>query len=213
MQKRVVVYVDGFNLYYGVRNYSGAKWLNLDSLCRLLLPHYDIHKIKYFTAQVSASPRDPNKPLRQQIFWRALRTIPRLEIIEGHFISHPVEVRPIAPIPGGPATVTIMKTEEKGSDVNLATHMIVDAVDGVFEIAVVISNDSDLALPIEIVRTRFQRDVIVFNPHQAKGSKPSKRLQQVATQFRPLRKGPVCASQFPATLTDARGTITKPKGW
>jgi hypothetical protein len=72
---------------------------------------------------------------------------------------------------------------------------------------------SDLALPIEIVRTRFGRDVIVFNPHQGKGSKPSKKLRQVATQFRPPRKGPLCASQFPATLTDAQGTITEPKGW
>ena len=120
-RKRVIVYVDGFNLYYGVRYYGKAKWLDLDALCRLILPNYDIRRIKYFTAQVSASPHDVGKPQRQQTFWRALRTIPHLEIIEGHFISNQVDARPVNPIPGGPAKVKIMKTEEKGSDVNLVS--------------------------------------------------------------------------------------------
>lgn len=212
-QKRVILYIDGFNLYYGIRMYRGAKWLDFDALCNRILPIYDVRKIKYFTAAVSAPPNDPQKPQRQQTFWRALRTIPHLEIIEGHFLSNIIEVRPLTPLPHGPATIRIMRTEEKGSDVNRATHLIVDAVDNAFDIAAMISNDSDLALPIEVVRRRFQHDVIVFNPHQARTSRPSKRLQQVATQFRPLRQGPVRASQFPLTLTDARGTITKPAGW
>lgn len=208
-----MVYVDGFNLYYGIRNYPNAKWLDIDALCRLLLPNYAIHGIKYFTAPVSASPSDPQKPQRQQTYWRALRTIPHLEIIEGLFISNPVQVRPLVPIPGGPTKVTIMKTEEKGSDVNIATHLIVDAFDSKFDTAAVISNDSDLALPVRVVCTRFKRTVIVYNPQQKKPKRPSRMLQQAASQFRDLRRGPVCASQFPATLTDATGTFHKPQGW
>jgi len=213
VSKRVIVYVDGFNLYYGVRHYIGAKWLDLGALCRLLLPAYDIREIKYFTAPVSSPPWDHQKSTRQQTYWRALRTNPHLTIIEGHFISNPAQVRPLSPIPGGPATVTIMKTEEKGSDVNIATHLLVDAFDDRFDVAAVISNDSDLAPPIEVTRVRFGRDVIVFNPHQGKPKRPSRRLQQVATQVRDLRRGPVCSSQFPDVMTDAQGTITKPVGW
>jgi len=212
-QKRVIVYVDGFNLYYGIRHYANAKWLNIDALCRRLLPNHHIVRIKYFTAPVSATPNDLQKPQRQQTYWRALKTIPRLEIIQGLFISNPVQMPLVVPVPGCPTTVTVMKTEEKGSDVNIATHLIMDTFDQQFDIAIVISNDSDLALPIKIVRTRFQRDIVVYNPHQKKPKRPSRMLQQVATQVRDLRQGPVCASQFPATLTDTNGTIHKPQTW
>jgi len=212
-RKRVMVYVDGFNLYYGIRDYPHAKWLNLDALCRLLLPNHHIQGIKYFTAPISAPRSDPRKPQRQQTYWRALRTIPQLDIIVGLFISNPIQVRPIVAIPGGPSKITIMKTEEKGSDVNIATHLMLDAFDSIFEIAAVISNDSDLAFPISVVRTRFGRDVIVFNPHQRKPKRPSRMLQSAATQVRDLRKGPICASQFPATLSDPVGVFTKPLTW
>jgi hypothetical protein len=58
-----------------------------------------------------------------------------------------------SPVPGGPTTVRVLKTEENGSDVNLATYLLSDAYEQVFEKAVVISNDSDLCTPIALVRT------------------------------------------------------------
>ena len=70
----------------------------------------------------------------------------------------------VAPPPGGPRTVEVIKTEEKGSDVNLATHLLADAFRHDCEAAVVITNDSDLAEPIRVVRHELGLPVGVVNP-------------------------------------------------
>ncbi len=79
------IYVDAFNLYYGCLKDTPYRWLNLAELCRLMLPYDTINQIKYFTAKVSARPSDPNQPVRQQTYLRALQTIPNLSIIYGQF--------------------------------------------------------------------------------------------------------------------------------
>jgi len=84
------VYIDGFNLYYGVIKETPYKWLNIRLLCQNYFKKYHILKLKYFTAIISSRPNNPNKPNRQQIYLRALKTIPNLEIILGHFMEHPV---------------------------------------------------------------------------------------------------------------------------
>jgi hypothetical protein len=117
---------------------------------------------------------------------------------------------PLVPLPTtGPRTVEVMKTEEKGSDVNLATYLLLDAFDQAFDLALVISNDSDLVEPIRVVRQRFGLTVGVVNPQR----NPSHALRQVASFYRPLRRGVLVSSQFPNQLTDATGTITKPADW
>jgi hypothetical protein len=206
---RANVYVDGFNLYYGAVKGTPYKWLNIAALCRLLLPGDTLNRIRYFTARVQAEPRDPDKPTRQALYIRALKTTPNLTIHYGRFLSHPVRMALTNPAPGQPRTVEVMKTEEKGSDVNLATFLLLDAYDSDYELAVVISNDSDLLLPIRTVRQRFELKVGILNPQ----NKPSVVLQRETDFFRPIRQGPVSGSQFPATLTDTRGTFTKPPGW
>ena len=80
------VYIDGFNLYYGCLKGTPYKWLDLDALCRRLLPKHEIQRIRYFTALVSARPGDPQQPIRQEIYLRALRTIPHLSIHLGRFL-------------------------------------------------------------------------------------------------------------------------------
>jgi hypothetical protein len=82
------VYIDGFNLYFGAVKGTPYKWLNLAEMCRLMLPRNQIHKIKYFTALVNARPNDPDQPIRQQTYLRALKTLPNLSIILGHFLTH-----------------------------------------------------------------------------------------------------------------------------
>jgi hypothetical protein len=141
---RTWVYVDGFNLYYGAVKDTPYKWLNIRRLCALLLPSHAIDRIKYFTARVSGRPEDPDKPTRQQICFRALKTIPDLGIIYGSFLSHEV-MMPLAQTPAGdPKIVKVIRTEERGCDVNLATHLVHDAFRAHFESAVLITNDSDL---------------------------------------------------------------------
>lgn len=83
-------------------------------------------KIKYFTAHIQARPDDPDQPARQQMYLRALRTLPNLEIIPGHFLTNAVSMRLVQPPAVGSAFVRVIKTEEKGSDVNLAAHLLHD---------------------------------------------------------------------------------------
>lgn len=118
------VYVDGFNLYYGAVKNSPYRWLDVAALCKRMLPNDSIQSIKYFTATVSARPHDPQKPVRQQVYLRALRTTPGLSIIFGHFLTH--SCRMVVTGTSPPQKVWVDKTEEKGSDVNLAAHLLRD---------------------------------------------------------------------------------------
>src|SRR5579864_1848589 len=86
----VNVYVDGFNLYYGAVKRSPFKWLDLLALCTRMLPNDNIQSIEYFTAIVSARPNDPDVPVRQQVYLRALRTLPKSTITFGKFLTHSV---------------------------------------------------------------------------------------------------------------------------
>ena len=109
----------------------------------------------------------------------------------------------------GPRTVQVIDTEEKGSDVNLASYLLLDGFDDEYEMAVVISNDSDFVLPIRMARTRLRKQVGVFDP----SGRRSFELYEAASWYRPLRRGPLNASLFPDTLSDGQCTITKPAGW
>jgi len=124
---RTIIYVDGFNLYYSALKRTPYKWLDLKAVFqKILAPHHDIVKIKYFTARVSGMT-DPKQPIRQQTYIRALaHCIPEFEAIYGHFLSHPVWA-PLANSTSANKKVQIIKTEEKGSDVNLAVHLLHDA--------------------------------------------------------------------------------------
>lgn len=203
------VYIDGFNLYYGAVRGTAYKWLDLGKLCQLLLPKNDIRQIHYFTALVSARPHNPQQPQRQQIFLRALKTLPNLTITYGHFLSQEVMMRVANPAPGQPPYVKVIKTEEKGSDVNLAAQLLHDGYQNLYDVAVLITNDSDLLLPIQIVRGQLGKKVGILNPHK----KPSNMLIRNCDFYKPIRQGVLRASQFPATLSDANGTFSKPSTW
>lgn len=211
---RTNVYIDGFNLYYGCLKGTSHKWLDLAAFCQASFPppRNQIHRIRYFTAHVIARPNDPQQP-QQQTFLRALRTIPHLSVHLGRYLEKPTRM-PLDPPPTvGPKTVQVMKSEEKGSDVNIACHLLVDAFDGDYDAAVVISNDSDLAEPIRLVRRRFGKPVIVLHPCGS-GRQPSYELQKVASKSMRVDASLLPACQFPATLTDAAGrTIHKPASW
>ena len=201
------VYIDGFNLYYGAVKNSPFKWLDLGALCRRMLPDDTIQSIEYFTAIVSARPYDPGMPMRQQMYIRALRTIPNLTISFGHFLTHSARMVLTGTIP--PKKVWVDKTEEKGSDVNIAAHLLHDAFRGRFEVAVLVTNDSDLLEPVRIVRQEFNLPVGILNPHQHH----SAALKTQATFMKRIRQSDVAACQFPAVMKDAKGTFHKPTAW
>jgi uncharacterized LabA/DUF88 family protein len=116
---------------------------------------------------------------------------------------------PLAQPGRGARTVEVVKTEEKGSDVNLATYLLLDAFKGDCDVAVVISNDSDLKLPIEVAQRELGLRVGVVNPHAA--SRRSRALQP--TFFKQIRSSALAACQFPTVLADVRGEIRKPARW
>jgi hypothetical protein len=84
---RTFVYVDAFNLYYGAVKGTPYKWLDLSRMCMYLLPGFDIQAIKYFTAKVKPRPDDPDQPLRQHLYIRAIETLPNVSVVYGHFLN------------------------------------------------------------------------------------------------------------------------------
>lgn len=200
------IYVDGFNFYYGALKNTPYRWLDIAKLCRIMLPRDTIHQIKYFTALVNPRPADPDQLTRQQVYLRALQTISNLEIIYGHFLTHEI-MMPLAPPKNG--YVKVIKTEEKGSDVNLALHLLSDGYKNAYDVAVVVSNDSDLLLPIQFVKKELGKMTGILNPQKY----PSRVLTANADFVKNIRKGVLSKSLFPKTLTDSRGTFKKPAPW
>ena len=207
---RTSVYIDGFNLYYGAVKDTPYKWLDVHRMCSMMLPNHQIVKIKYFTAHVSARNDDPDKPTRQQIYLRALRTLPNLEVILGRFLSHDIMMPLANPVPGGARLTKVTRTEEKGSDVNIAAHLINDGYKKEYDIAVIVTNDSDLTEPVRIVRHELGLPVGILNPHK---NQTSKVLAKHASFIKQIRTGVLSASQFLLVLTDARGEFRKPSSW
>jgi uncharacterized LabA/DUF88 family protein len=219
---RANVYIDGFNLYHGCfddhRNrphWRQYRWLDLDALSRKLCRQDLINRIRYFTALVDPYPSNPNNRTRQLTYLRALHTIPHLSVHLGRFATNEKE-RPLAvphaprPTPVVPLQmVPIIEREEKGSDVNLASYLLVDAFKQEYDLAVVISNDSDLAEPIRLVRSEFGLKVRIVNPRKFLAYD----LRGIADFYSNIKFGMLQQSQFPSTMTDATGPFRKPARW
>ena len=217
---RFNVYVDGLNLYYGALRGQPYRWLDIRRFAQRLLRSGDeVHRVRYFTAKVLSFSGDPGAPERQAVYLRALQTLSDVTIHYGHFL----ETKRMMPRADGPGSVRVARYEEKGTDVNLATHLLLDAFDGDCEAALVVSNNSDLAEPIRVVRARFGRPVGVVLPilnHNPRGTRrpPSNTLRSAAT-FERFVTGSnrhhrlLAACQLPAALADARGAFARPAAW
>lgn len=225
-------YVDGFNLYYGSLKKTKYKWLDLNKLFSLYYPNYKIEKIKYFSALTKGRKHDLNKPVRQQTYFRALRTNPNTEIILGSFLENEVyfhipektrlkqqqkvNVLSLFKIPAylplfGKNYLAVNKTEEKGSDVNLGAHLVMDAYEGDFDVAVVVSNDSDLVEPIRIVNNMTKLRVRLLNPYSMTQSTLKAVTQQNGIKY--IRGKALQSAQFAANMTDSTGNFYIPPEW
>ncbi len=205
------VYVDGFNLYYRALKDTPFRWLDLRKWSEVLFPQDIIHRICYFTARLDVRPANPGQSQRQLIYLRALATLPGLDVHYGAFRSG-IKRRPLAtPISGLPAHVLVRDSEEKGSDVNLATRLLVDGFNGKYEQAVVVSNDADFAGAIQYIRDGLGLRVTLVNPDSGANSPTS--LVSAATYVKRLWNSHLRQSQFPDKLADRNGVITKPAVW
>lgn len=209
---RVYVYVDGFNLYYrALRRYPDAKWLNIRTLSESLLdPSDTIDTIRYFTARVSPRSGDPDAPRRQQVFFSALGTIPGFKFHYGRFLPKK-KWRPVVHPNWSPAVkIEVHDTEEKGSDVNLASHLLNDAHHNRFDAAFVISQDTDLCEPIRMIKDMGKPIGVAW----LDGMQPGSRMVRASSFVRQVTHQRLKASQFPDTLLNKQGRlINRPDSW
>jgi uncharacterized LabA/DUF88 family protein len=208
---RTIVYVDGFNLYYGCIKGTAYKWLDLCELFRTTLPAgYQLEKVKYFTARVSALPNDPLAPNRQNAYLRALRAHckQRIQIHEGHFSVKKLWM----PQANNPAQfVEVIRSEEKGSDVNLAVQLVNDSWEDAFDAAAVVSNDGDLERALQICKQKHKKNIVLYTPGAPTSRKPLAALSRWADKQVHITSAHMAASQLPSPIP---GTpLTKPIGW
>lgn len=205
MALKTNVYVDAFNLYYGCLRKTPYRWLNLAALCSAMLTNNQINRIRYFTALVTPRPGDPQQRNRQEIYLRALRTIPHLTIHAGRYLASKTWMMRA----DGVGKVEVLKSEEKGSDVNLASYLLIDAYRGQCDVAVIVSNDSDLVFPIDHIRRHVGKIIGILNPHP----RPSREILPLANFYKSIRLKALAACQFPNSMRDALGEFHKPAVW
>lgn len=201
---RTYVYVDGLNLYHRALRHTPYKWLNLRKLFQSVLSEQnDIQVIRYYTADVSGKI-DPGAPLRQRVYLRALGTIPGLTIHKGSFLVTPKKRQLVNPPHN---IVWVFNPEEKGSDVNLACHIVADGYKKLYDVAVIVSNDTDLVEPMRIVAEDLKRPVgLICTTEQAAHS-----LKQQATFIKHLTPARLRDAQFPFVIPSTN--IRRPAEW
>ena len=206
---RTFVYVDGFNLYYRTLKGTSWKWLDLVALSKTVLQqHHDILKVKYFTARVSGVPSDPSKHQRQDMYLRALQQFrPEVEVYLGYFLRHRVRAALAQPL-SGRQTVEVIKTEEKGSDVNLAVHLLNDGWLDSYDCGVVVSNDSDITEAMRLVREQHGKRIGLVTPGTGRHLQ---QLKKHADFVRHIRASGLRHSQLPDPIPGTN--IRKPTAW
>lgn len=201
--KRVIAYIDGFNLYFGLREKGWKRfyWLNLRQVAlNLLKPYQTLVAVKYFTSVVTAPP-DKNR--RQATFLEALGTLPDFSIYYGHFLADKVTCWQCGH--------TYTTHREKMTDVNIATELLSDAFTDRYDAALLISADSDLVGPIQKVRHLFpeKRMIVVFPP-----ARHSNALKNVAHACLHLDRATLIKSVFPDQVTKPDGFVLhRPSKW
>lgn len=205
---RSIVYIDGFNLYYGAVKNTPWKWLNIEKYFELLLPHDVIQTIKYFTARINGS-HQPN----QEVFIEALLTLDKIQIIYGLFKLK--KVKCLVKNCKYAGTKAFNVPEEKRTDVNIAAHMLEDAFYNRCDKLILVTGDSDLVPAVKAVKRIFQnKKVIVYIPANNKKRGAAKEIRDASDRHKTLPNNLLSKAQFPIQITDNNGKlIQKPSSW
>lgn len=201
--ENVIAYIDGFNLYFGMKQSFGEKtlWLNLQNLVlSLLKPHQKLICVKYFTSRVR---NNPDKERRQKMYIEALETLPDFEITYGHFQSHIETCRKCGH--------SYPYSNEKMTDVNIAVAMMEDAHKDLYDTAFLVTGDSDLVPPIKSIHKIFphKRVFVGFPPLRENIS-----VKNVAKGSLTIGRKKLMDAQFPMEVTKKDGFILKrPNSW
>lgn len=213
MKRRVIAYIDGFNLYYCSLRKTKNKWLDLVKLCESMIkPDDELIAVKYFTAKISSNKSGAAKALRQQIYLEALSQNPKLNIKLGHFSVHETKMPDADEWNKGQIKmVNVIKTEEKGTDVNLAVQMVADAKDNLFDYALLFSNDSDMSYAVQIAVKDCHKAVGLFIDRKS-FSYPE--LKSNVLHVKKLTPSIFANNQLPEEIITEKGRIIhKPEEW
>ncbi|NJK72038.1 MAG: NYN domain-containing protein [Synechococcaceae cyanobacterium SM2_3_60] len=208
MAKRSIVYIDGFNFYYGAVKDTPHKWLNLQKYFELLRQDDDLQKIWYFTAKVSGP-----QLVRQETYFDALATSPLIEMVFGLYKLKNLRCKVRTCSYQGNKSYKV--PEEKGTDVNIALQMLDDANQGACNRMILVSGDSDLVPAVKLVKKRHPEiQVTVYIPASDPRRGAATELRSVADKDKTLPMALLPKAQFPQSLTGASGkNILKPDGW
>ena len=203
---RVISYIDGFNLYFGLKNKGWKRyyWLDLQALSTaLLLPEQTLTATHYFTARLRHTGNNQADKQRQDDYLDALATCNNLYIHYGHYLQKTRQCRQ--------CKATWPDYEEKMTDVNIAVQLVADAFDDNFDTALILSADSDLTTPVKFVRNRFpNKKIVVAQPP----GRNSSHLSNVATTAFQISRKKVQNNQLPDTITTAAGIVLqRPATW
>ncbi len=218
---RTIVYVDGYNLYYGLLRKSPYKWLDLYTLFQnhVLSSSTEVIEVRYYTAPVKKDMSDdPESPRRQRIYLQALKKMPpcKVCIIEGSIESSKPRRRLVETIPERPdlTKVRVWQFSEKKTDVNLATDMLTAALTNACEQIVLCSNDSDLegALAAICRHTDIQIGLVAPIPSDDH-RKITTDLKKFSHWSKKLSVVHLENSQLPDVIPRQTKPIKKPQGW
>lgn len=203
---KVSAYIDGFNLYFGLKAKGWRRyyWYDPHLLAEnLLKPGQVLVGVKYFTARISAHPKDPDKHRRQAGWLEAVETLPGTSVFYGHYLRKPQRCFK--------CNAAWDSHEEKMTDVNIAVHLLEDAYDNVFDVALLISADSDLAAPVQAVRKRYPaKKIVVVAPPERR----SQRLESLASAVIRLGRKTIQDSQLADQYTKPDGfVLRRPARW
>jgi len=202
--ERVIAYIDGFNLYFGLKEkeWYCYYWLDIQKLCRkLLLPQQRLVRVKYFTSRIKKA--SPAKHKRQSTYIEALQTLPDVKMYYGKYQLTPYKCRNCEYINEIP--------EEKMTDVQLGVEVISDAYQDKYDTAFIITGDVDIVPSIEKVRAEFsnKRVIVVFPPKRAADD-----LRVIASGYLHIDEKLLSESQLPDEIVKTGGYVLKrPKEW
>ncbi|RZT29644.1 NYN domain-containing protein [Cupriavidus agavae] len=200
------MYVDGFNLYFGLRSKGWRKyyWLDLCALASLLMkPDQQLDGVHYFTSRLRVTATNAGTVQRQALYLEALGTRPNLHTHLGHYLEKKKRCHECG--------ARWVEYEEKMTDVNIAVQMMLDAVHDRFDTAILVSGDSDLTTPLKSLRSQYpdKRLIIAFPP-----GRHSCELKSAAHGNFTIGESNLRKSQLPMSVTRADNfVLERPIRW
>jgi len=209
MSNRSIVYIDGYNFYYGAVYQSPHKWLNLESLFKSLRQDDIIQNIYYFTALLD---NNPARMANQREYLGALQTCSLLKIIYGKYKPR----EKTCTVPHCTHHTRIFHTyEEKRTDVNIAIQVLSDVYENKCDRIVIISGDSDLVPVIHKAKElRPDKKITVYVPHRDSRRGAAVEIRSVADKHKSFPLNMLPLHQFPNQVSDTQERLwNKPSSW